>query len=1371
MEAQAAETAQVSAFRIRSAARHTEDDVRALLGVPSISEVKTFSAQIKAQMQAQANETAQVAAFRVRSAARHTEDDVRALLGVPSISEVKTFSAQIKAQMEAEQQALAGRWEKLKAEASRSYTGRGISIAAAQAMSGEIGEEATKSFLGPKKSSLLPEVSTLEQYKRKVGEATAAQHSLNQALRDGHSAARGLASGFGAIWLTWGQIAPLLAGAAISHGLVKGLRDGMQVGNELALIKNLGGESAASVERLNAALLDTRNNGPFGPREIASALKTLAMAGLDARQQLEALPAVKDFSVVGQVSLEKSAESLVSIATAYGYSARDFNVVGDMVAKAAASSMASIEGMSESFKTASVVAQQYRVSLADTSVTLALLSQIGIKGSAAGTAMRQMYSELTGASEKARKVLERTLNVDVIDRFTGGIRPLSQIIPELAAALDKFDAKSQIRVLQDLGNERGTKALVANLSAYRTSLETTGKVAKTELDRMRALMADAPGFMAMAASAQSLTAQNQVKAVASALEASLVKAFQSVEPAVLELSMKLKEVFSSKEFQSSVKSLMTLVAEFTSVLVKHADVVYELARAYVAWKAVTLSFAAITSLTNMVTTLSRGVATLGVTSAAAAVGTGSLNAALSAAPAMTAAAAGGFARLQVAMGWIGAIGAAIGGAVAMWALYKERSVDASTESGRAAGVAARASLEAIKEETARLNKLIEARRNGTTEALAAQEVQRLAVVEQIRQEGEAERAILRRLHAQNLANKAKIEGSEFSQSAQGVRAMAAADKAIEGSRAALVDSYMRTYEGVNKAEEAVRALKNAASTNAKMATEEASGRVKGNFGKEAYVGDQSALAHADELAKSRLMIEGLKAEEAEMAQYMKFRKDLDEAKYNPNLFGPFIGAAMAEQRALSETSTLLQMQARHIEELRAAKANAKTLTPADQKNLDKEILQEETRFKLASKNLEYQTEIARAKGDARARAGQDDFNKTLEQLGQKDVQRNIDITASYELRTLRPEDAAAEAARLAVQKEYGEKIVLQQLAVERSRQSERELMDAQAKALEGLLALEAEAKSLSGEALTSKQQQVEAQRADLAVREAGLEATRQDLAMQGQNLEVLKQRAQVAAKVSAEIAKSQAEYAQTAAYGWEKFWADYAKNAESSAKLVEDSMKTATTAMSASLEKFFMAGKMDAKSLGETLRAELTKAMLVKPMMDQLSVLMKAGGNFILNALSGGGGGGLLPGGVGNVPYAKGGVFGTHEAFARGGTFTNSVVSRPTPFMFAKGSKFGVMGEAGEEAVVPLKRGPGGVLGVANYGGSAPSAAPRPVTLNVINNGAPVKAQSSQRETPEGTIIDLVLDAVASDMASGGRVHDATQRRFGLNPGGTTPRY
>jgi len=75
------------------------------------------------------------------------------------------------------------------------------------------------------------------------------------------------------------------------------------------------------------------------------------------------------------------------------------------------------------------------------------------------------------------------------------------------------------------------------------------------------------------------------------------------------------------------------------------------------------------------------------------------------------------------------------------------------------------------------------------------------------------------------------------------------------------------------------------------------------------------------------------------------------------------------------------------------------------------------------------------------------------------------------------------------------------------------------------------------------------------------------------------------------------------------------------------------------------------------------------------------------------------------------------KLFAKGGAFGAGydIVTQPTMFRFASGGSFnqGVMGEAGPEAVMPLRRGPDGRLGV-----SAPSGASSgPITINVDARG------------------------------------------------------
>ncbi len=73
------------------------------------------------------------------------------------------------------------------------------------------------------------------------------------------------------------------------------------------------------------------------------------------------------------------------------------------------------------------------------------------------------------------------------------------------------------------------------------------------------------------------------------------------------------------------------------------------------------------------------------------------------------------------------------------------------------------------------------------------------------------------------------------------------------------------------------------------------------------------------------------------------------------------------------------------------------------------------------------------------------------------------------------------------------------------------------------------------------------------------------------------------------------------------------------------------------------------------------------------------------------------------TPNALGGVYGSPARFANGGTFTNQVVTSPTLFRFANGGQLGEMGEAGPEAIMPLKRGPNGSLGVQMHGGGRPA--------------------------------------------------------------------
>jgi hypothetical protein len=93
------------------------------------------------------------------------------------------------------------------------------------------------------------------------------------------------------------------------------------------------------------------------------------------------------------------------------------------------------------------------------------------------------------------------------------------------------------------------------------------------------------------------------------------------------------------------------------------------------------------------------------------------------------------------------------------------------------------------------------------------------------------------------------------------------------------------------------------------------------------------------------------------------------------------------------------------------------------------------------------------------------------------------------------------------------------------------------------------------------------------------------------------------------------------------------------------------------------------------------------------------------------------------IPHANGGVYNSPSLSA----YSNQVVTKPTLFAFANG---GVMGEAGPEAIMPLRRGPDGKLGVsaANSNAVAPSIVYAPVynfQSASIEELARIKAQAA----------------------------------------------
>jgi phage-related minor tail protein len=129
------------------------------------------------------------------------------------------------------------------------------------------------------------------------------------------------------------------------------------------------------------------------------------------------------------------------------------------------------------------------------------------------------------------------------------------------------------------------------------------------------------------------------------------------------------------------------------------------------------------------------------------------------------------------------------------------------------------------------------------------------------------------------------------------------------------------------------------------------------------------------------------------------------------------------------------------------------------------------------------------------------------------------------------------------------------------------------------------------------------------------------------------------------------------------------------------------------------------------------------------------------------------------VPSAMGTAWDSGiQKFAMGASFTNSIVDSPTMFKFAQGT--GLMGEAGPEAIMPLKRDANGNLGVRG------AESGNQVNV-VVNNYSKETATTNETIDSRGQrrIEVTIGNMVAGEIARGGSsAQNSIRGTFGQQP-------
>ena len=213
----------------------------------------------------------------------------------------------------------------------------------------------------------------------------------------------------------------------------------------------------------------------------------------------------------------------------------------------------------------------------------------------------------------------------------------------------------------------------------------------------------------------------------------------------------------------------------------------------------------------------------------------------------------------------------------------------------------------------------------------------------------------------------------------------------------------------------------------------------------------------------------------------------------------------------------------------------------------------------------------------------------------------------------------------------------------------------------------------------------------------------------------------------------------------QKILDDYAKSAADINTQIANSFVSTFKKLEDSLVEFVQTGTLNFKKLAKSIINDITRifirSQIIAPLLGGFENIF-GGGNIFSNLFRkrGGGGSSFRPdlGGMLSAPmldpvpgikFANGAAFASNQIvpYAKGG-----IVNKPTIFPFAKG--IGLMGEAGAEAIMPLRRGRGGRLGVEASGGNIGN-----IVVNVDASGTAVQGNSEDSEML-GTMLGAAIE-------------------------------
>ncbi len=275
-----------------------------------------------------------------------------------------------------------------------------------------------------------------------------------------------------------GEIAIDVFGKAL-HAGAQFIGDSMSLAGDFSQTMSvLGAVSGASADEIAALSKKAKELGndltlpATSAVDAGNAMLELSKAGFTVEDSMDAAKGVLQLAAAAQIDEAQAAEINANALQAFGLAADKSIFVSDLLAASANASSVEITDVAQSYQMAGAVFSAFqgpvvgsKQAIIDLTTAIGILGNAGIKGSDAGTSLKQALLQLTGPSEKSKGLMEdlaKSIGVsgDIAFDANGKMRSFQEILGLTAAATKNLTDEKRNQYITDIFGADASRAIL-----------------------------------------------------------------------------------------------------------------------------------------------------------------------------------------------------------------------------------------------------------------------------------------------------------------------------------------------------------------------------------------------------------------------------------------------------------------------------------------------------------------------------------------------------------------------------------------------------------------------------------------------------------------------------------------------------------------------------------------------------------------------------------------------------------------------------------------------------------------------------------------------------------------------------------------------